>query len=182
MSIDSIVPNPRNPKKHPPAQITRLAASIRRFGQPRDVLVRRANRMIVAGHGVTEACRAAGLLEINVALWDVDQPTADAFMLGDNRLGELGQADTARVRELLLEFGQLDPESMGFSADEVASLTKELQDQIDVIEIPTTDVQDRFWISVRGNLADQAMALKLLIDVMGQLPSITVEMGTIVDG
>ncbi len=108
VAVSSLVPNPRNPRSHPEVQIGRLAASIRRFGQTRPVLVRRENRMIVAGHGVALACARACLADIRVVLWDVDQATADAFMLGDNRLGQLGEDDSDRIRELLREMGLAD--------------------------------------------------------------------------
>ena len=122
LPIGSLVPNPRNPRTHPEAQLQRLTASIRQFGQPRPVLARRANRMIIAGHGVKIACERAGLTQIRTVLWDVDQATVDAFMLGDNRLAELGGVDADCVRELLHEYGLADVEAIGFSAAEVEEL------------------------------------------------------------
>lgn len=177
--LDSMVPNPRNPRVHPEDQLERLTASIRRFGQTRPILARRENRMIIAGHGVAEACRRAGLLEARVALWDVDQATADAFMLGDNRLGELGRDDPARIRELLREIGLADFESVGFSSAEVDELLADAADDIDVVEIPVGEVEDRFWISIRGPLKDQASALHRLQQVMTDLGDVEVELGTV---
>ncbi len=78
--------------------------------------------MIIAGHGVKIACERAGLTQIRTVLWDVDQATADAFMLGDNRLAELGGVDADCVRELLHEYGLADVEAIGFSAAEVEEL------------------------------------------------------------
>jgi hypothetical protein len=176
--IASLVPNPRNPRTHPEAQLQRLEASIRRFGQPRAVLVRRENRMIVAGHGVKLAMERAEQAQIRVILWDVDQETADAFMLGDNRLAELGGNDVDRVRELLREHGLADVEAIGYSASEVEELLADAADDIEVLEVQTGEVADRFWISVRGPLKDQAGALKRLQAVMADLPEIEVELGT----
>lgn len=178
LPIAALVPNPRNPRSHPEAQLDRLTASILRFGQPRPVLARRENSMIIAGHGVALACERAGLTEIRTVLWDVDQETADAFMLGDNRLGQLGRDDTARVRELLRQIGLADVESVGYDAAEVEQLLADAADDIDVVEIPTGAVADRFWISVKGPLAHQADALKRLQVIMGEIPEIEVELGT----
>ncbi len=176
--VGSLIPNPRNPRSHPEEQLERLTASIRRFGQPRPVLVRRANSMIIAGHGVTLACARAGMGEVRAVLWDVDQATADAFMLGDNRLGQLGEDDADRIRELLREIGLAGVEAVGFSAAEADELLADAADDIDVIEIATGEVADRFWISVRGPLKHQADVLARLQAMMADLPEVEVELGT----
>lgn len=181
VALATLVQNPRNPRLHPEEQLERLAASIKRFGQTRPVLARRANMMIVAGHGVTEACRRAGLAEVDVLLWDVDQETADAFMLGDNRFAQLGRDDAGRVRELLRQHGFTDPESIGFSAVEVEDLLADAVDDLELVEVPTTTVSDRFWISVRGPLPEQARALDALKGAMQGLAGVEVELGTIAD-
>jgi len=181
VALATLVPNPRNPRQHPEEQLDRLAASVKRFGQTRPVLVRRANGMIIAGHGVTEACRRAGLTEIDVLRWDVDQETADAFMLGDNRLGQLGRDDAARVRDLLRQHGFIDPEAIGFSAVEVTDLLADAVDDLELVEVATSTVADRFWISVRGPLKQQAHALDALKGAMRDLAGVEVELGTIAD-
>ena len=48
-----------------------------------------------------------------------------------------------------------------------------------VREIATSDVSDSFWITVRGPLAQQAAALKRLQQLMGELPDVEVDLGTI---
>jgi hypothetical protein len=47
-----------------------------------------------------------------------------------------------------------------------------------VKEIQTSAVEDRFWISIRGPLKDQARALQLLLGVMKELPEVNVALGT----
>jgi ParB-like chromosome segregation protein Spo0J len=93
VAIDSIIPNPRNNRMHPPEQLEMLKASIRRFGQPRPVLVRKTNRMLIAGHGIHQAMRETGATQIDVIWWDVEQNVADEFLLADNRLTELSHFD-----------------------------------------------------------------------------------------
>lgn len=177
--IKSIVPNPRNPRRHPPEQLERLAASIRRFGQPRDILVRAANRMIVAGHGVAEACKRAGLADVGVMLWDVEQKTADAYMLGDNRLASLGRDDAHQTRALLRELGFADPKSLGYSAPEIEAVMAEAVSDLKILEMPTGTIEDRFWISIRGPLKDQADALQRLKRAMKGLDACEVTLGTV---
>jgi len=175
VSLSSVVPNPRNPRIHPEAQLERLVASVRRFGQPRPILVRRANRMIVAGHGIHEACRRAGLRDIQAVLWDVDEATADAFMLGDNRLAQLGHDDRSRIEAILGEIAADDLEAVGYSAAEVEQLLGDAARDIDVVEVPVGEVADRFWISIRGPLREQAAALQQLQRALRDLPEVEVE-------
>ena len=60
LPIDTLIANPRNPNKHPEEQINRLMAALRKDGQTKPVLVRKANNMLIAGHGVTMAMRRLG--------------------------------------------------------------------------------------------------------------------------
>lgn len=178
MPIGALIPNPRNPRSHPEVQIERLAASLKRFGQTRAVLARRENRMIIAGHGVVLACGRAGFDQVRAVLWDVDQATADAYMLGDNRLGQLGEDDADRIRELLREYGIADAEAIGYDAAELEELMADATDDIEVLEIATGEVADRFWISCRGPLKRQAEVLKRLQKLLADIPDIEVELGT----
>ena len=175
----SIIPNPRNNRVHPPDQLAMLKASIRRFGQPRPVLVRKQNRMLIAGHGIHQGMHELGLPEIEVIFWDVDQKTADEFLLADNRLAEQSHFDRERTRNLLEEAPAEAYPALGFTDEEVAALLNEAGPSISVVEIDTDRVDDRFWINVRGPLPQQAQALKRLQQLMTELPDVEVELGTI---
>lgn len=175
--IGRVIPNPRNDNQHPQSQIDMLVESIRKFGQPRPILVRQGNHMIIAGEGVWTAMRQAGEPQIDVLLWDVDQHTADAFLVADNRFGELSQIDLERRRELLAEFSEDEFASLGFMAEQVEALI-DGSSAISVVEIETGPVADVFWISVRGPLEHQALALRRLSELMADLPDVEVDLGT----
>jgi ParB-like chromosome segregation protein Spo0J len=177
---ESLIPNPRNNRVHPPEQLDMLKASIRRFGQPRPVFARKANRMLIAGHGIHQAIRELGLPEIEVIYWDVDQAEADEYLVADNRLAELSHFDRDRTRALLDEVPETDYAALGFSTDDIEALFKDNGQALTVYEIDATTVQDEFWISVRGPLADQARALQRLKEVLAEFPAIDIELGTVV--
>lgn len=180
LAIEQLIPNPRNPRVHPKEQIDGLLALLEEFGQPRPILARAANKMIIAGHGIWEAMKLAGHDKVDVLLWDVDQKTADKFMLADNRWGELSRHDDARVADLLRELDDGDLPALGFSAEERDALLADGEDdELDVAEIETDTVLDEFWVTIRGPLADQAKALKRLQDAMADLPQVEVELGTV---
>lgn len=179
LPIDQVIPNPRNDNQHSLTQIDHLVASVREFGQPRPVLARAANRMLISGHGVHAAMKAAGKTEIEVLLWDVDQRTADRFLLADNQLSTLSSVDQARRRELLADVGMDDVKALGFVPDEVEKLLKAHEEsELEIVEIDTSDVADTFWINIVGPLQHQAVALKRLQEVMADLPGVEVQLGT----
>jgi ParB-like chromosome segregation protein Spo0J len=178
ISIDSIVGNPRNDRVHEADQIELLVASIKRFGQPRPILVRQENMMIIAGHGVWQAMREAGLRDIDVLLWDVDQKTADGYLVADNRFGELSYSDQARRRALLEDVDPDDYDSIGFAPDEVEELLSGGED-IAVEELDTDVVADTFWINCQGPLEQQAAVLRRMQQLMSEFPEVTVELGTV---
>jgi len=180
LPLTALLANPRNPRRHDEAQMQRLTAALLRFNQVKPILVRAANHMVVAGHGILEAAQRAGFSDIDVVLWDTDQKTADAYMLADNRLSDLSTHDGDRVADLLREINEMDWLAVGFNDKEAQALLDDaVADEIPVVEVETSEVQDRFWVSVRGPLASQAEALQRLKTVMREVPGITVELGTV---
>lgn len=177
LAVSTIVENPRNPRVHDEQQLDGLVASLSHFGQARPILVRAANKMIVGGHAVFEASKRAGLAEIDVILWNVDQKTVDEFMIADNRHHDRSSDDRDRIASLLRD---LEPENylaLGFDEDEVADIFGE-EDEAQVFEVDTSAVEDRFWISIAGPLPMQAEVLRLLQETVGALDDIEVELGT----
>lgn len=174
--------NPNNPRKHDDDQITRLAASLQRDGQTKPLLARRENQMIIAGHGVHQAAQLVGLETLKVVLLDVDQPTADRIMLGDNRHSDQSTNDNERVVALLRGIDAADWMATGYSDTEVEKLFSKL-DATDLVvhEIESSDRKDTFWISIYGPLADQATALQRLKEFYKEMPTITVLLGTTPD-
>jgi hypothetical protein len=177
--LASLVPNPRNPRRHLPAQLQKLAKSVKRFGQPRPILVRAENRMIIAGHGLTLAMQEAGATKGDVYWWDVPQDVADAYMLADNRTALDGVDNPDDIAILLLEVAKDNFGSLGFDDSEAMALLTGTEEPLVVHKIETTAVKDSFWISVRGDLKQQAKVLQKLRAVMADFPGVSVEMGTI---
>ena len=174
-----LVPNPRNPRTHPPEQIERLSASLLRDGQTKPVLARRENHMLIAGHGVTAAALRLGLGEIAVLLWDVDQATADRVMLADNQFGDLSANDKEKVASLLGEIDQADYLATGFAPEEVAKLMASFDEAIEVVQIETTAVTDDFWVTCRGPLPQQAEVLARIKQLLAEYPQVSVELGVV---
>ena len=179
LPIYRIIENPRNDRIHPLTQIERLQESLRKFGQPYPVLVRKENNMLISGHAVWRSMKELGETKIDTLVWDVDQPTADAFLLAANRLGELSFVDPARRRELLIGIAEEDRAAVGFLPDDVEELLALDREEIAVREVETSPVGDTFWISLRGPLPDQARVLQKLREVMAEFSLVEVTLGTL---
>jgi ParB-like nuclease domain len=175
-------PNPRNPNKHSEDQVNRLMAALRRDGQTRPLLARKANSMLIAGHGVHTAARRLGWEHISVVFLDVEQRDADRIMLSDDRLAALSELDQRRVADLLQEVADGDLMATGYSVEEAAKVlqSSEITD-LEVYEIETSTVTDDFWIGVRGPMHLQADALQRMRTLLGEFPAVTIELGTVED-
>jgi Fe2+ transport system protein FeoA len=179
LSPSQLVPNPKNPRRHPKSQLEALVESIRVFGQVGAVVARRANKMLIAGHGFVEAAKMAGLDRIRVELWDVDQQKADAFMVASNRLAELGMDDDAAIKAILAEAEDDWLQAMGFvQGDKTEALSKAGIKDLEIKEIDTSPVEDTFYVTVRGPLALQSKALQAFKAIEREHPELEVLLGT----
>lgn len=178
--VADLRPDPQNARRHSEAQISLIAQSIERFGFV-DKLVIRPNGQLIGGEGRLEALKRLGRDDAECRVVDgLSEASYKAMGLALNRIPENSRWDDDILRDLLNEI-QADGEnalSLGFSPSELKKITTE-PDEIAVHEIETGPVDDEFWISIRGPLAEQANALKALEQAMKPFAGVTVEQGTI---
>lgn len=118
--IASLTLHPRNPRR---GSLEAITASLRRFGQLRPVVVQRSSMWIVAGNHVVRAARALGWQHLAATVVDLDDATAGAFLIADNRTSDLGTYDEALLAAILEEqaaAGNLAGTSYG--PDDIAEL------------------------------------------------------------
>ncbi len=125
VSLERLVPNPRNPNQHPQAQVALLAKVIAHQGWRSPVVVSRRSGFIVSGHGRYEAAKVLGVINVPV---DYQEFATDAdewaHLVADNRLAELGQMDDRALVELLNQIRAEggEPELAGFDDDALAAI------------------------------------------------------------
>ena len=85
--IEDIKPYPKNAKEHPEKQIKKIADSIKQFGFNQHVVVD-MNGVIIVGHGRYIAAQFLGMETIPVLPIDLDEESAKAYRLADNKLNE----------------------------------------------------------------------------------------------
>src|SRR6266702_1137429 len=91
--IERCVPHPRNPRVHPPGQISDLRASYRRFGQYRSLVgienaKTEGNIWIAAGCGTLEAMNEEKAKTVDIGFLPPDTPdeVVEGIMVADNNL------------------------------------------------------------------------------------------------
>lgn len=133
LPLAQLSPYARNSRTHSQEQVQALANSIRRFGFNNPVLID-ADGTIVAGHGRVQAATLAGLDVVPcIRLAHLSEDERRAYVIADNRLGELSGWDMAtlasEVEDLLMD-GDLGIElsDIGFDDDAFAGLAAHMPD------------------------------------------------------
>lgn len=126
----SLIPYARNAKKHDEAQVAKIAGSIREFGFCNPVLIDSENG-IIAGHGRIMAAQKLGMESVPcLRLSHLTDAQRKAYILADNRLGEIGGGwDEEMLKLELADLAALDVdlEAIGFGAEDLADLEIEAE-------------------------------------------------------
>ena len=121
--VDALKPLGRQTRKHPPAQIRKLQASIEQFGFVLPIVIDVAGR-VIAGWALALAAKKLGLAEVPaVTIADLDEAKLRMLRLALNRLSEDSRWDLEALR---LEFsdiieigGEIDLRVGGFEMGEI---------------------------------------------------------------
>jgi ParB-like chromosome segregation protein Spo0J len=121
--VAGCMPLGRETRKHPPAQVRKLAASLDRFGFVLPILID-SERRVVAGWGLVLAARQLGLNEVPaVSLTDLSEAELRMLRLALNRITDDGawdrQALALEFSEILELAPQSDLEVTGFEIGEI---------------------------------------------------------------
>lgn len=108
VAVNQLKPYKLNAKKHGTEQIEKLKASISEFGFLTPCLID-SEFNLIAGHGRVEAAKALRLDKVPcVFIEGLTEAQRRAYILADNRLGELGEWDMDIVAEELVALDDMD--------------------------------------------------------------------------
>ena len=121
--IDTLSPDPTNPRRHSPKQIRQLAASIESFGFNVPILID-AKGQVIAGHGRLAACKRLGWVDVPCIRVDhLSEAQQRAYVIADNRLSEVATWDDRLLAQELAELSKVelnfDIETIGFDMGEI---------------------------------------------------------------
>lgn len=181
VAVDELIPYQKNAKIHGEDQIERLKASIMEFGFLTPCLIDKKKNLI-AGHGRVMAAKALGMERVPcVYIEGLTEAQRKAYILADNRLGELGEWDMEIVLSELEELKDMDfdIELTGFEIpDEIEEPEEEPDEEDDFDDIEKRE--KHYGVPYQGNksrIADIIISLlpsgKRLVDLFGGGGAIT---------
>jgi len=125
VSTASLIPYARNARTHSPAQVDKIAASIREFGFLNPIITDGQNG-IVAGHGRVLAAQKIGLDTLpTIDAAHLSEAQRRAYVLADNRMAlDAGwDNDLLKIELQDLDAAGFDLSLTGFELGEIAALT-----------------------------------------------------------
>jgi DNA modification methylase len=106
VAIEKIIPNPKNPNKHPQEQIDRLAKIIDFQGFRVPLIVSNRSGFLVSGHGRLDCAKSLGVKELPVMYQDFESEAQEyAFVVSDNEIQKWAATDLAMVNLEMLDLG-----------------------------------------------------------------------------
>ena len=121
LSLDTIIPYARNPRKNDGA-VDKVAASIKEFGW-RSPIVVDEEMVILAGHTRYKAAKKLGLTEAPVHIAEgLTEAQKKAYRIADNRVAEEAEWDSDLLKIELEDLGDFNLELTGYDLNELAKL------------------------------------------------------------
>lgn len=146
--ITKIIPNPKNPNKHPDEQVKLLAKIIQGQGWRQPITVSSRSGFIVKGHGRLMAAQVMQVEKVPVEFQHYENEAEEyADLIADNRLSELSKTDVQLVAEILRDevFEDFDIELSGFDPLDFLEPT-EMVEVEDVPEVaPSVCAKGDLW-------------------------------------
>lgn len=115
--IDSVEEHPENARI---GDLEVIKASLKRFGQVKPIIVQDSTNYVIAGNNVRKALADMGDTEVDAIRIDVDNETAKAYLLADNRASDKATYNEQKLVDSLS--GLIDLEGTGWDIDEVETL------------------------------------------------------------
>ena len=137
--VNNLIPNERNPNKHPDIQIEMLAKIISENGWRAPITISRRSGKIVRGHARREAAILAGSEYVPVEWQDYDSDSAEmADLIADNRIAELANLDERAIAELLSEIKaseDIDVEMTGYTEEHINDIIEKMISEKDSMDL-----------------------------------------------
>lgn len=150
VSVDSLVFDPVNARKHSKRNLDAIKGSLAKFGQQKPLVVDK-NNVVIAGNGTLQAARELGWAEVDVHRTVLTGAEAMAFALADNKTAELAEWDEDILSEHLAALYKdgWDIEDIGFSVDDL-DFDGGTEGNTDPDEVPEVE-ENKFGVS-RGQI------------------------------
>jgi hypothetical protein len=131
VDIDSIIQDADNARTHSKSQLQGIAASLKRFGQQKPLVVSKDN-VIICGNGTHEAAKSIGWKQIAIVVSDLSVQEARAYGISDNRLSEQSEWNFDTLTKHIKTLSEWNPmqdwKAVGFDEDMVTAASEEKEE------------------------------------------------------
>ena len=191
-TVSSLSPSDYNPRKISDKQLDNLGKAMAEFGDLSGIIFNVRTNRIVGGHQRIKKLAPAweiikepasdqvgtvalGHIETPFGRWqyrevDWEEKKELAANVAANKHG--GEWDFPKLKDILVELddGAFDMDLTGFGEGELKELIDwEGKQGSGVSEVDVTELHDKFWISIRGDLKYQAEAIKRMKSVLKEI-------------
>lgn len=131
VSLEKLVPNPKNPNEHPDDQVDLLAKIIKATGWRQPITVSKRSGFVVKGHGRLLAAIRGGMTSAPVDYQEYASEAEEyADLVADNRLAELSEINNDKLRDIFadVDFSETSIDLTGYTEDELAALLDEAEE------------------------------------------------------
>lgn len=169
VAVSKLVAHPKNPNKHPPDQIKRLAEIIEFQGWRYPIKVSRRSGFVTSGHGRIEAAHLMGWTTVPVSYQDYETEAQEyADIISDNAIAEWSELEMSSINSDIGEIGpEFDIDLLGIK-DFTIDVTerhdlddkpeKEKREGAHVLEVHLTTEQD--MLEVYNDLLSRGFIVK----------------------
>ena len=139
VSLTDLKKHPQNYRTHPEDQLDHLCKSIQENGIYRPVVIAKDNT-ILAGHGVTQACKRLGIEKVPTIKMEIESDSKEALKLltADNEISNLAEVNDRKLTEILKEIkddSELSLEGTGFDEMMLANLVMVTRDASEIKDL-----------------------------------------------
>lgn len=169
VAIELLKPYERNAKIHPQKQIDKIVDSIREFGFITPCVIDSAYN-VIAGHGRIMASEQMGLKTVPcVFIEGLTEEQRRAYILADNRLGELGEWDMDLVFDELGDLADMDfdIEVTGFEMPEELPEIEEGEYEFTPPEEPRAKLGDLWLLGEHRLICGDSTDVNVIDRLMG---------------
>lgn len=137
VSLKKLTPDPHNVNLHDERNLEAIQESLKRFGQPERLIVRKSDNLVFSGNGRLEAMQRLAIKSARVQYIEGTDDECRAYAVAANRTARLSRFDETELAELLSELKNNDPgivAATGFNEEELERLLEDLKPDVQAPE------------------------------------------------
>ena len=116
-----------NSRIHNQRNLLTIKNSLQKFGQVKPLIVQKSSMSIIAGNGTFQAMKALGWEKADCFILDIDDKTAEAYCITDNRATDQSEWDQKALTDSLKYLSEIDEELLNCTGFDATELEKMLQ-------------------------------------------------------